>query len=76
MASQENLIVLADADEDAANLELVLEPTGLEAHVFMGGQVAVIDPDKCELCGRCQEVCRFDAVKWSAPDDFVIDPVG
>jgi MinD superfamily P-loop ATPase len=62
LASQEMPIVLADADVDAANLELVLAPTKAEEHVFMGGQVAVIDPDKCELCGRCHEICRFDAI--------------
>jgi MinD superfamily P-loop ATPase len=62
LASQEMPIVLADADVDAANLELVLAPTKLEEHVFMGGQVAVIDPDRCGLCGRCYKVCRLDAI--------------
>ncbi len=62
LASQEMAIVLADADVDAANLELVLAPTKLEEHVFMGGQVAIIDSERCALCGRCVEVCRFDAV--------------
>jgi MinD superfamily P-loop ATPase len=55
-------IVLADADVDAANLELVLEPTRLEEHVFMGGQVAVINADLCQLCGSCFDACRFDAI--------------
>jgi MinD superfamily P-loop ATPase len=62
LASLEMPIVLADADVDAANLELVLEPTRLEEHVFMGGQVAIIDPELCQLCGQCYEVCRFEAV--------------
>jgi MinD superfamily P-loop ATPase len=62
LASEEMPIILADADVDAANLELVLDPTKLEEHVFMGGQVAIIDPDLCQLCGRCHEVCRFDAI--------------
>jgi MinD superfamily P-loop ATPase len=62
LASQEMPIVLADADVDAANLELVLNPARLEEHVFMGGQVALIDPGLCRLCGRCYEVCRFDAI--------------
>jgi len=62
LASEEMPIVLADADVDAANLELVLAPIKLEEHVFMGGQVAVIDPQLCQLCGRCFEVCRFDAI--------------
>ncbi len=62
LTSQDLPIVLADADVDAANLELVLDPTRLEQHAFMGGQVAVIDPDRCQLCGTCHDVCRFDAI--------------
>ncbi len=37
LASQEMRIVLADADADAANLELVLAPTKLEEHTFLYG---------------------------------------
>ena len=74
LASHELPIVLADADVDAANLELVLAPTKLEEHVFMGGQVAIIDPERCSLCGRCAEVCRFDAV-IPGDDYYRIDPL-
>ncbi|MBN1873398.1 MAG: ATP-binding protein [Anaerolineae bacterium] len=62
LASQELSIVLADADVDAANLELVLAPDKQEEHAFSGGKVAVIDPDLCIACGRCAEVCRFEAI--------------
>jgi MinD superfamily P-loop ATPase len=79
LASAEMPIVLADADVDAANLELVLDPVKVEENVFMGGQVAVIDPDRCQLCGRCQEVCRFDAVIHDAvvpgSDTYRVDPL-
>ena len=54
--------VLADADVDAANLELVLHPQLLEAHEFIGGSAAQIDPQVCGGCGICAQVCRFDAV--------------
>jgi MinD superfamily P-loop ATPase len=74
LASEELPIVLADADVDAANLELILEPAKLEEHVFMGGQVAVIDPDLCQLCGRCHEVCRFDAI-IPGDDTYRVDPL-
>jgi MinD superfamily P-loop ATPase len=74
LASQEMSIVLVDADVDAANLELVLDPTRLEEQVFIGGQVAVIDPDKCQLCGRCHEVCRFDAIV-PGQDYFCVEPL-
>jgi MinD superfamily P-loop ATPase len=62
LAFQEMPIVLADADVDAANLELVLDPAKQEEHEFMGGQVAVIAQEKCTACGICADVCRFDAV--------------
>ncbi len=54
--------VLADADVDAANLELVLGPSPLETHEFIGGAVAVIDEARCQGCGNCYDVCRFEAV--------------
>ncbi|MBN1311630.1 MAG: ATP-binding protein [Anaerolineae bacterium] len=66
--------VLADADVDAANLELVLQPDRLEAHDFIGGAVAVIDPERCQACGICEQVCRFDAVR-SGVQSYVVDPL-
>lgn len=54
--------VLADADVDAPNLELVLNPHQLEEHEFSGGSKAVIDPETCMGCGTCEQVCRFDAI--------------
>jgi len=74
LAFQELPIVLADADVDAANLELVLDPTKQEEHDFMGGQLALIDPAECTACGICAQVCRFEAV---IPGDsaYRIDPL-
>jgi MinD superfamily P-loop ATPase len=74
LASQEMPIVLADADVDAANLELVLSPTRLEEHAFMGGQLAVIDADKCTVCGTCYDVCRFEAI-LPGDDTYRVDPL-
>ena len=74
ITSQDLPVVLADADVDAANLELVLAPTRLEEHAFMGGQVAVIDPDTCHLCGICHDVCRFDAI-LPGDDQYRVDPL-
>jgi MinD superfamily P-loop ATPase len=66
--------VLADVDVDAANLELVLSPQIMEAHDFTGGSIAEIDLSICSRCGRCAEVCRFDAV-IERVDEYAIDPV-
>ncbi|OYD15209.1 (4Fe-4S)-binding protein [candidate division WOR-3 bacterium JGI_Cruoil_03_51_56] len=63
--------VLVDCDVDAADLHLLLHPEIQERHEFNGGSVAFRDPGKCTGCGKCLEVCRFDAVK----EDFDIDPV-
>lgn len=67
--------VLADADVDAANFGLVLEPERLEEHEFMGGQIAIIDPEKCTGCGICHDVCRFDAISELEDGTYTADPI-
>jgi MinD superfamily P-loop ATPase len=73
LASEKMPLVLADADVDAANLELVLDPIQQEVHDFRSGKLAVIDPVACTACGRCAEVCRFEAVV--AGDVYEVDPL-
>ena len=73
LASQIAPVVLVDADVDAANLELVLNPERVARHDFRAGQVAAIDAETCTACGRCAEVCRFDAV--IAGEAYQIDPL-
>jgi len=62
--------VLVDCDVDAADLHLILNPTARDKHEFWSGQVAFIDREKCNECGLCQELCRFDAIR-----DFKVDHV-
>jgi MinD superfamily P-loop ATPase len=62
LASKETSLVLADADVDAANLELLLSPIREEQHDFFAGQAASIDDELCAGCGTCESLCRFDAV--------------
>lgn len=54
--------VVADCDVDAADLHLVLEPQILSRHDFSGGSGATVRSEKCQGCGTCQHLCRFDAV--------------
>ena len=54
--------VIVDADVDAPDLHIILKPRVLEAQRFMGGKVARIDPEKCDGCGICRELCRYDAI--------------
>ena len=54
--------VFCDADVDAADLHLLLQPQVLEQHDFIGGGKAAIDPERCTVCGLCQDICRFQAI--------------
>jgi MinD superfamily P-loop ATPase len=55
--------ILCDADVDAADLHLLMDPDIRMRTDFKGGAVAVINAEKCTECGLCREICRFDAVK-------------
>jgi len=70
-ASLAENMVLCDCDVDAADLHLILKPDFNTTSDFKGGNEAVIDQDKCTECGRCIEVCRFDAVN----SIFQVDPI-
>jgi MinD superfamily P-loop ATPase len=63
--------VLCDADVDAADLHLIVDPRIMERHDFQSGHLAVINQDKCTQCGRCRDLCRWDAIS----EDFVVDPI-
>jgi MinD superfamily P-loop ATPase len=62
--------VLVDADVDAADLHLLLKPQVRRREPFVASQVAVIDPGKCDPCGKCAEACRFEAIR-----DLQVDPI-
>jgi MinD superfamily P-loop ATPase len=59
--------ILADNDVDAADLHLLLSPTIYEAHDFVGGNKAIIEPDKCTGCGICADACHFNAIRRDGP---------
>lgn len=62
--------VFADCDVDASNLHLLLSPEVKETHEFKGLKAAKIDPEKCIQCGKCMELCRFNAIHG-----FKVDPI-
>jgi MinD superfamily P-loop ATPase len=65
--------VLADCDVDAADLHLVLEPRVLRRSDFVGGSKACIKPGHCTACGKCEELCRFDAIYYDGPGNGRVD---
>lgn len=62
LASREIGVGIVDADVDASNMELLLSPVLRESGEFWSGLEFEIDATACTGCGRCLEVCRFDAV--------------
>ncbi len=63
--------LLCDADVDAADLHLLMAPTVQKTTDFMGGSLAEIRAEDCTECGRCRELCRFEAIS----EDYVVDTI-
>ncbi len=73
--------VFADCDVDAADLHLVLEPKVKQTSDFSGGKQASIVTEKCIGCGKCKELCKFNAINFDGPANdtvgktFTVDPI-
>ncbi len=62
--------IMADADVDASDLHLILKPKVIKREEFICGKTARIIDRACIMCGECEKVCRFNAVK-----NFIIDSI-
>lgn len=73
--------VIADCDVDAADLHLVLSPRIEERHDFIGGKQARIKAGHCIACGKCEELCNYDAIYFDGHGNgrvnktYHIDPI-
>jgi len=63
--------VLCDADVDAADLHLIMEPEVVRQTEFQSGNSAAIINVSCTGCGLCRDMCRFDAISA----DYVVNPI-
>jgi len=64
-------MVMVDCDVDAADMHLILKPEIEIKNDFYGGKSAAINQESCIKCGKCKDICKFDAVT----NDFIIDGV-
>jgi len=63
--------VLCDADVDAADLHLIMDPEVVKRADFQSGNSAVINNNLCTECDLCRELCRFNAISA----DYEVNPI-
>ncbi len=68
--------IVCDLDVDASDLHLLLAPEIEKQESFISGNEAIINKDECIACGKCKEVCEFNAIKYlKGENKFEIDEV-
>ena len=67
-------VVVADCDVDAADMHLLMQPDFNFAEDFYSGEVTYVDQSNCIRCGKCRDVCRFDAISVKK-NLYVVDPI-
>lgn len=67
-------MVLADCDVDASDMHILLEPELETKEDFHSSQAALIDIEKCKSCGKCIQICRFNAIEVRDGKYIVSDP--
>lgn len=69
LAELEKDVLRIDCDVDAPNLYLFYKGKDIEKDEFVGGKKASIDESICIKCGKCEGVCKFNAI-----ENFTINP--
>jgi MinD superfamily P-loop ATPase len=49
-----------------------MKPDVAKKEDFYSGEVAHVIQENCTLCGKCQEICRFGAIKFEK-DQYIVD---
>lgn len=64
--------IIADYDVDAANLSILVSKKIVNEEYFESGYIAEINHSYCIKCGKCKDVCKFNAIK-KENDLYIID---
>ncbi len=67
-------VLVADCDVDAADMHLLMQSDFKYSDDFFSGELAYIDQSNCISCGKCEQVCRFDAISVKN-NLFTVDPL-
>jgi MinD superfamily P-loop ATPase len=65
--------VVADCDVDVPDLHLIFTPRILQRQNFSARSIARIKSGHCTACGKCEELCRFDAIRFDGPGNGRVD---
>ncbi|NFO11163.1 UNVERIFIED_ORG: (4Fe-4S)-binding protein [Clostridium botulinum] len=69
-------VVRIDCDVDAPNFYMFYEGKDIEKTKFLGSKKAIIDENLCIKCGKCERVCKFDAIKDFNINTFLCEGCG
>ena len=61
IADEEERIQFLDCDVEAPNAHLFLKPDIYETEK-VGTLVPTVNLDRCDFCGKCDEICQFSAI--------------
>ena len=56
-------VVIGDCDVDAPNLQILFNPQNTVKEDFLGMKKALLNKELCIQCGKCYELCKFDAIE-------------
>ena len=59
--SWDSAVTFADCDVEEPNSQIFLKPDITGSRQF-SLQIPAIDEEKCNYCGKCREICRFNAI--------------
>ncbi len=62
--------IVGDCDVDAPDLDILFDSQVISQRNFIGLQKAFLDKNSCINCGKCHELCKFNAIS----DDIEIIP--
>ncbi|NEZ46700.1 (4Fe-4S)-binding protein [Clostridium niameyense] len=69
-------VVRIDCDVEAPNFSLIYKGEDIKKQDFIGGKKAFINKEKCIKCGKCESICRFNAIENLKIDDFACEGCG
>ena len=72
VAAEQDAVRFLDCDVEAPNAALFLHPA-FETHRDVGIRVPRVDPEVCTHCGKCAEVCQFNAIAVVGQTTLVFD---